>query len=70
MIHPFLPLPIFGIIWYQGESNDREADIYACAVREMVEDWRAQWFQETDGQTDPLFPFGQCQVSMENLGMD
>lgn len=28
----------------------------------MVNDWRAKWFDRTDGETDPMFPFGQVQV--------
>ena len=66
MIHPFLPMPIFGAIWYQGESNTIEEpdyqDAYGCAIKEMVNDWRAKWFDATGGQTNSEFPFGQCQV--------
>ena len=62
MIHPFLPLTIYGAIWYQGESNSGEWATYECAVRQMVDDWREKWYQATGGQTDATFPFGQCQV--------
>ena len=63
MIHPFLRMPIYGAIWYQGESNAGDSDIYACAVSEMVKDWRAKWYDSTGEQTNPSFPFGQCQVN-------
>ena len=55
-------MPIFGAIWYQGEANEGQPGSYACAIKEMVNDWRAKWFDATEGQTDAVFPFGQCQV--------
>jgi sialate O-acetylesterase len=66
MIHPFLPLPIYGAIWYQGEANAGQSNLYGCAVREMVADWRMKWSERTGGQTNPDFPFGQCQVRATN----
>ncbi len=43
MINPLLPLPIKGVIWYQGESNNDRADDYEDLFAAMVEDWRARW---------------------------
>ena len=46
MVHPILPFPITGALWYQGESN---ADGYADAVAyrelfpKMIASWRAAW---------------------------
>ena len=57
-------MPIFGAIWYQGESNQGEPDAYVCAIKEMVNDWRAKWFDATGGQMNSEFPFGQCQVTI------
>ena len=62
MIHPFLPMPIYGGIWYQGESNVINAPYYGCALREMVGDWRSSWVNETDTM-DPVFPFGEVQLA-------
>jgi sialate O-acetylesterase len=47
MIAPFTPLPIRGVIWYQGESNtdDDRAPIYANLFQTMIRDWRAHWAQ-------------------------
>ena len=64
MIHPFLRMPIYGAIWYQGESSADTYETYGCAISEMVKDWRAKWYESTGGQTNPSFPFGQCQVNM------
>jgi sialate O-acetylesterase len=46
MIHPLLPFPIKGVIWYQGESNaDRMADALAYdeLFTGMIESWREEW---------------------------
>jgi sialate O-acetylesterase len=45
MIAPLTPLPIRGVIWYQGESNGSQnrAPLYGRIFRTMIEDWRGQW---------------------------
>ena len=45
MIAPITPLPIRGVIWYQGESNTdaMRAPIYGHLFETMIRDWRAQW---------------------------
>jgi sialate O-acetylesterase len=47
MIAPLVPLPIRGVIWYQGESNtDAErAPMYARLFQTMIRDWRVHWAQ-------------------------
>ncbi len=48
MIAPLTPLPIRGVIWYQGESNTDtlRASMYEPLFEAMISDWRAQWHQE------------------------
>ena len=45
MIAPLTPLPIRGVIWYQGESNTDplRAPVYAHLFRAMITDWRDKW---------------------------
>jgi sialate O-acetylesterase len=45
MIAPLTPLPIRGVIWYQGESNSALARVhsYDRIMRTLIEDWRRQW---------------------------
>lgn len=45
MIHPFLPFPIKGAIWYQGESNTGGTDAvrYRDLFPAMIADWRTRW---------------------------
>ncbi len=58
MIAPLTPLPIRGVIWYQGESNSALARVhlYDRIMRTLIEDWRRQW-----GIGD--FPFLYVQIS-------
>jgi sialate O-acetylesterase len=45
MIAPLTPMPIRGVLWYQGESNTSEgrAPLYGRIFRDMIEDWRHEW---------------------------
>jgi len=58
MIAPLTPLPIRGVIWYQGESNSALARVhsYDRIMRTLIEDWRREW-----GVGD--FPFLYVQIS-------
>jgi len=58
MIAPLKPLPIRGVIWYQGESNSKleRAPFYGRIFRTLIEDWRREW-----GVGD--FPFLFVQIS-------
>ena len=50
MIHPLVPYPIRGVIWYQGEANAYRAEVYEKLLTGMIGAWRKAW-----GQGD--FPF-------------
>jgi sialate O-acetylesterase len=56
MVAPFTPLPIRGVIWYQGESNSSHASLYDRLFPAMIQDWRNQWHQGN-------FPFLFVQIS-------
>lgn len=45
MIHPLLPYPITGVLWYQGESNAYrdEAYRYRDTFKRLIESWRERW---------------------------
>jgi len=40
MVYPFLKLPVKGVIWYQGESNDSSPNDYKKLFPLMIDDWR------------------------------
>ncbi len=56
MLMPLIPYAIGGIIWYQGESNERNARAYGRLIRDMVCDWRRRF-----GQGD--IPFIQVELA-------
>lgn len=58
MIAPLTPLPIRGVIWYQGETNSAvaRAPLYKRVFGAMIEDWRHEWNQGD-------FPFLFVQIS-------
>ncbi len=58
MIAPLAPLPIRGVLWYQGESNSalERWPLYDRIMRTLIEDWRRQW------AVGP-FPFFYVQIS-------
>jgi len=56
MVAPAMNYGIRGMIWYQGESNRQEPQLYAKLFPVMIADWRKQW-----GQGD--FPFYFVQIA-------
>ncbi|CAF3256528.1 unnamed protein product [Rotaria socialis] len=64
MIYPFMRIVIYGVIWYQGESNILyNPDKYACTFAKLIQYWRQIWNERTNGLTDLQFPFGFVQIS-------
>jgi len=45
MIHPLTNFGIKGVIWYQGETNTKEAYKYRTLLSNMIIDWRKSWKQ-------------------------
>ncbi len=43
MISPLIPYTIKGALWYQGESNRSEPELYTELFPAMVKDWRTRW---------------------------
>jgi len=65
MIYPLLPMPIKGVIWYQGESNannDAEARAYRTQFATLIRSWR----RELNGGKGADFPF--LWVQLPNFG--
>jgi sialate O-acetylesterase len=54
-IAPLTPYAIRGVIWYQGESNGKEAKLYQTLFPALIADWREKW-----GRGD--FPFLYVQM--------
>lgn len=58
MIHPLQPIPLRGVIWYQGEANAGEGSAYAYRDQfaTMIKQWRSDWKQ-------PQLPFLWVQLA-------
>jgi sialate O-acetylesterase len=56
MIAPLIPFSIHGAIWYQGEANVNEPELYEILFPAMIQNWRLDW-----GETD--FPFYYVQIA-------
>ncbi|KAH9508988.1 hypothetical protein Btru_048482 [Bulinus truncatus] len=65
MIHPLLGMTIYGVLWYQGESDayGPPRDKYNCTFPTMIKDWRYNFNKFSNGQTRSDFPFGFVQLS-------
>ena len=42
-IAPMTNFPVRGVLWYQGESNAHNADLYEIAFHAWVDSWRRNW---------------------------
>lgn len=61
MIYPLRGFGIRGAIWYQGESNMGEGQLYLQRMKALVAGWRDVWHQ---GE----FPFDFVQIAPYNYG--
>lgn len=43
MIHPIIGFGMKGCIWYQGESNRQEPELYKQLYKAMLASWRSAW---------------------------
>lgn len=63
MINPIVGYGIRGAIWYQGESNRKEAAEYRKLLPGLVENWRSEW-----GIGE--FPFYYMQIAPFDYGTE
>ncbi len=55
MIHPLINFKLKGVLWYQGESNRDNSELYGRLFPLMVKDWRKWWNHD--------FPFYYVQIA-------
>ncbi|MGN1172675.1 MAG: sialate O-acetylesterase, partial [Muribaculaceae bacterium] len=56
MVAPWRGFPIAGVIWYQGEANTPNAELYRSLFPAMVNDWRKLFVNDS-------LPFYYCQLA-------
>ena len=61
-LRPLMNTTIKGAIWYQGESNNGQDQLYKCRYEMMMDEWRREWHAGTGQGTDPNFPIGFVQI--------
>lgn len=57
MLKTVAPCSIRGVIWYQGESDDRHSEVYATVFSQMIRCWRDLWGEELPFLFVQLAPF-------------
>ena len=62
MIAPITDMAVAGAIWYQGEANRNNADLYAREFSLMIKDWRGAFGRE--------FPFYFVQIAPREYNGD
>ena len=63
MIHPFVKMTIYGVVYYQGETNSiNKTNDYSCMFPGLIDAYRANWYEGTEANTRKDFPFGFVQV--------
>jgi sialate O-acetylesterase len=56
MIAPLLNYPCRAVLWYQGESNDKNPDEYESLFISMINDWREKYLSQVPSPQSPI-PF-------------
>ena len=61
MIYPLIPFAVKGAIWYQGEANTSNPELYKTLLPLMISNWRDDWQQKN-------FSFYFAQIAPYNYG--
>ena len=57
MIAPIIPYSVAGVIWYQGEANRNNYQIYSLLMKTLIENWRKDFNQELPFYLVQIAPF-------------
>lgn len=74
-VSQFIHTPLKGVIWYQGESDTHNVDLYAYNFKHLIADWRGLWkeylpfyfvqLSSIDRPSWPYFRDMQRRISLE-----
>jgi sialate O-acetylesterase len=62
MIAPLIPYAMRGVLWYQGESNTHNPQVYRRVFPLMIKDWRSRWSNEFPFYFVQIAPFQYSEV--------
>ncbi|WFB36259.1 sialate O-acetylesterase [Kiritimatiellota bacterium B12222] len=68
MIAPLIPFGLRGCIWYQGEANGDQAELYRKLFILLIEDWRERWGVAFPFYFVQLANYGAPSLEMEPRG--
>ncbi|MCB1278514.1 sialate O-acetylesterase [Prosthecobacter sp.] len=69
MVAPLVPYGVKGVIWYQGESNQKRAFQYQELLPTMINDWRKQWVDAFSFYIVQLASFGNGRPATTDAGV-
>ena len=68
-IDPLAGFGLRGVVWYQGESNEKDGRKYLPKLRSLILGWREAWQQPDSPLTDgPRADFSVYFVQLPNIG--
>lgn len=59
MLSKIIGFPVKGVIWYQGEADEKYASLYDRLFTEMIRCWREDWREELPLLFVQLAPWGE-----------
>lgn len=59
MLKKIVPYTVRGVLWYQGCSDDKHAEIYDTVLNILIQNWRDLWKDELPFLIVQLAPFGR-----------
>ncbi len=69
LIEPLAGYAIRGLVWYQGESNERDGRNYEPKLRSLITGWREAWQQpESSVKDGPHAKFSAYFVQLPGIG--
>lgn len=68
MLAPCHPYMVKGVIWYQGESNTKNAGRYEEVLKKMISFWREKWKQDKLPFIIAQLPGFEIDLKKENSG--
>lgn len=57
MVKTVAPYTVRGVIWYQGENDDKHPEVYGIVLQSLIRCWRDRWGEELPFLFVQLAPF-------------